>query len=227
MTTNSDNPAALIAMDLATAIHRGLIRKGTQLPTQTHLMKSYGVAMGTAAAALRRVREAGLTRTEAGRGVFAAGGFRPDPTGEYATEHPSGQVAVLFEASDICRHLAALSRPEGAPATVELTAYDHDEGREVVARRIDTSALEGLDRAMLRALGDALAAAARRIVGYGAAEIDQHLLTVAELVLRSGARRDPAQPGIALSPGTPSPEEDVALRIWPERATAPADGAPF
>jgi DNA-binding transcriptional MocR family regulator len=226
VTTSSDNPAALIAMDLATAIHKGLIGRGERLPTQGSLMKSYGVAMGTVAAALRKLRECGLAYSAAGR-VFAAADDWPDPPEEYAAKLPRGEVALLFRASDICRGLAATAHPREGRAQFHDTAYDHEEGCEVVVRTVDASALDGLDRVMLRALGDALAAAARRFVGYGPAEIDRHLLTMAEVIVRSGARRDPAQPPIALMPGTPSREEDVALRIWPERAAALADGAPF
>jgi hypothetical protein len=68
----SDNPAALIAMDIATAIHAGALGPGQRIPSQTALMDAYKVAMDTAAAALRKLREHGLTRTQPGRGVVVA-----------------------------------------------------------------------------------------------------------------------------------------------------------
>lgn len=68
MTDSTETPAERIAGDLALAIHQGLIRGGERLPSQTKLMKSYKVAMGTAASALAKLSAAGLTRGETGRG---------------------------------------------------------------------------------------------------------------------------------------------------------------
>ena len=61
-----------IAEDIAERIRRGEYPAGTALPSYRALADMYGVSVSTAQAALRVLRERGLTRTELGRGVFVA-----------------------------------------------------------------------------------------------------------------------------------------------------------
>lgn len=77
----NENPAACIAADLAQAIHLGLIQPGEQLPSQSKLRQSYGVATATAQSALNKLAATGLTRSEAGRGTFAVDGYQARRSG--------------------------------------------------------------------------------------------------------------------------------------------------
>jgi len=95
-------------------------------------------------------------------------------------------------------------------------------------RTVDVSALNALDRHLLRWMSEAFLAAARRLVSVGQTDSDVHLVEAARAVLRDGARRPARQPAIAEQGGPTPADEDVALRIWPERG-APMDpnGPPF
>lgn len=62
----------MIADDLEARIRHGEYRPGSPLPSYRSLGEIYSVSVSTAQAALRILRERGLTRTELGRGVFVA-----------------------------------------------------------------------------------------------------------------------------------------------------------
>ncbi len=59
-----------IADHLRTALARGRLREGEQLPSETQLMAHYGVTRVTARNALRVLQEEGLVVAEHGRGVY-------------------------------------------------------------------------------------------------------------------------------------------------------------
>lgn len=61
-----------IADDIAERIRRGEYPSGSALPSYRALADMYSVSVSTAQAAVRLLRERGLTRTELGRGVFVA-----------------------------------------------------------------------------------------------------------------------------------------------------------
>ena len=82
-----------------------------------------------------------------------------------------------------------------------------------------TTALEELDRRVLRGLGDAFAAAARRVIGHGLTDDDAHLIAAAESVIRDGGYRPDGQPPIAQPTAWTSSDEAYARRLWPERTT--------
>lgn len=220
-----DRSADGIAGDLALAIHQGLIRPDERLPTQKALMKSYGVAMGTAASALAKLAAAGLTRGEPGRGTFATNprrAFTPNP------------ILDVLAASSMCRSLAAMSfgRNTSSP-TLEVggspdwnTAYETE--NTMPPRRVDVAALADLDRHVLRWMSEAFLAAARRLVAAGVGDADTHLIASARAILRDGGQRPEGQAPIAISGGPAPADEDVVLRIWPERGD-PLDpnGPPF
>lgn len=218
MTASADD----IAGDLALAIHQRLIRPGERLPSQSKLMSSYGVAMATAASALAKLAAAGLTRSEPGRGTFARA--RPPMT-------PCPVLDVLAAAS-VCRSLAA----SGFARKPTFSIGGHpdwdtpycDPEKHWPPRTVDASALDGLDRYVLRWMSEALYAAARHMVGHGTAAADPHLIAAAQAILENGAKRPEAQAAIGVS-GPPVPDcEAVALRIWPERARVPGpDEPPF
>ena len=66
------------------------------------------------------------------------------------------------------------------------------------------------------------------MTGAGLADADAHLVAAARAILRDGGRRPGGQPPIALSGGPAPADEDVALRIWPERGRPiDPDGPPF
>lgn len=207
--------AASIAMDLATAIEQGHIGPGRQLPTQSELMKAYGVAMATASSALHKVRDAGLATSRPGAGVFAAA--RPQHT----------DIALLYRAGRVCRSLAATSWPPDRTPTIEVVdAYDHD-SQETVGRALDATVLAALDRTVLRALGDTFTAAARRIVGHGPGPDDPRLIEAARAVLRDGARRPDNQPSIPVYSGPHRDEDAVTRRLWPHLFTDTDTAWPF
>jgi DNA-binding transcriptional MocR family regulator len=216
--TSATTPAsaASIAMDLAAAIHRGLIGPGQKIPSQAELMSAYGVAMATAAAAIAKVREAGMIRSEVGRGSFVV-------------KDPGGDVGTLYLASLLCAQVASTTWPPGVPPTLPAwvpyeAGYD-DDGH--AGRHIDATALVGLDRSVARALADTFRARARQIVGHGAGPGDQTLIDAARAIVRDGGRRPDGQPGIALYGGADE-DDGVVYRLWPHRADPPGpDDPPF
>ncbi|MER7666433.1 GntR family transcriptional regulator [Streptomyces sp. NPDC096193] len=217
MSEIQENPAERIAGDLALAIHQGLIRGGERMPSQKELMAAYGVAMGTAAAALAKVRAAGLSRSETGRGTYAvdANSALPRP------------VMEVMAAASLCRQLSATSFGPGTAApTLDLGPSPREDGmagdREAApVRQVDVSALVGLDRQVLRWMSEALLVSARRMVAAGHSAVDEQLLAAARALLRDGGRRPEGQPAITQHGGCLPAVEDVAARIWPER-TRPA-----
>ncbi|MFH8813039.1 GntR family transcriptional regulator [Streptomyces hygroscopicus] len=219
MTTSTETSAEQIAGDLALAIHQGSIRDGEKLPSQSKLMESYGVAMGTAASALAKLAAAGLIRTEPGRGTFATS--RPNP-------FDPNPVLDVMAAAQMCRSLASLSFGPGETApTLDVggspdwgTAWEDE--NTMPPRRVDVSALAVLDRHVLRWMSEAFLTAARRLVARGVSDADQHLIASARAILRDGGHRPDGQQPIAHRGGPTPADEDVVLRIWPERA-APVD----
>lgn len=216
--TMNESPSEQIAADLALAIHRGSIRPGAQLPSQTKLMASYGVAMGTVSSALAKLSAAGLIRTERGKGTYA-----------HADRFQSSPVRDLLAAASLCRSVAATTfLPSDPKPTIGVGGDEdwddpHRDPEKVRPPRwIDVSALNGLDRHVTRWMSEAFIQGARRAVGAGLDESDKHLLAAARSILEAGGRRPENQPGIAESGGPTPPAEDVVLRIWPERATPPA-----
>lgn len=214
MTDANETPAQQIAADLAVAIHTGTIRPDEKLPSQTQLMRSYGVAMATAAAGLAKLSATGLTRGQRGRGTFAQ-----DPR-QVFTDSP---VLDVLAASSMCRTLAATTFGNNADTpTLNIGGSPHwgttEEDEETKPpRQVDVSTLAALDRHVLQWMSEAFLSAARRLVGSGPNDADTHLIASARALLRDGARRPENQPGIAHHSGTRPAHEDVALRIWPER----------
>lgn len=224
MANSTETPAERIAGDLALAIHQQLIRPGERLPSQSQLMTAYGVAMGTASAALGKLAAAGLIRTVPGAGTYAAplDPFTPSP------------VRDLFAAAALCRGLAARYLPPDAAPVAEVhvggsadTSGDREGPLTVL---VDVAPLEGLDRHVLRWMSEALLSAARRLVAKGPDSADEHAHAVAtaRALLRDGGRRPEGQPAIAVHGGPRPDGEDVARRIWPERSKpGGADWPPF
>ncbi|MCG7204839.1 GntR family transcriptional regulator [Streptomyces arenae] len=226
MTVSTENSPDLIAGDLAVAIHRGSIRDGERLPSQAKLAQSYGVSSGTAAAALAKLAAAGLIRTAPGSGTYATA--RPEAS------EPNPVLDVMAAAS-VCRTLAGREFAPGEPDPPTLpvggsprwgTVWEDEE--TMPPRRLDVGVLTVLDRHVLRWMSEAYLSAARRLVAHGVSDADRHLIESARAILRDGGRRPEGQPGIALSGGPTPAEEDVTLRIWPERGEPrDPDGPPF
>ncbi|MFI7501853.1 GntR family transcriptional regulator [Streptomyces sp. NPDC049687] len=168
MSTLAETPAERIAGGLALAIHQRLIRPGERLPSQSKLMASYGVAIGTPSAALGKLAATGLIRTVPGAGTFAV---RPNP------------VLDFFAAASLCRTLTAHSFGPGSAPVLEIRVgedVDTSGGREgPLTRRVDVSALEDLDRHVLRWMSEALLPSARRLVADGPCEGDAHVIATA------------------------------------------------
>jgi GntR family transcriptional regulator len=220
----------LIAADLATAIHLGLIRPGERLPSQTHLMRSYAVAMGTAAAALASVTALQLAHGEPGRGTFAA-----DIRSGQPEVHP---VAEIFAASSVCRTVAATAWPKNADPVIDLYANSPWRDADIRPHRlIDVSALVAMDQYLLRWMSDAFISGARSLVAGGEASRNLHeaagdpihLLEAAHAILRPASGRRPAgQQPIARYDGDVPEAQKVASRIWREQGRPPnPDEPPF
>lgn len=210
-------PAALIAGDLAMAIHQRLIRPGEQLPTQGKLMLSYTVSAGTVSSALRKLAAADLIRVVPGRGAYAVDHGR-------ARVLRHNPVLDILDAADICRSEALAARPPSDREPIHLRMVDSEWDRPHVdpekvwpPRKIPIGALAALDRHLLRWLGEAFLLAARRVVHTGLTAADEHLLAAARSILDNGARRPEEQFPIVGMSGATSAAEDVATRIWPER----------
>ncbi|WP_052768607.1 GntR family transcriptional regulator [Streptomyces humi] len=215
MTVSTGNSPGLIAGDLAVAIHQGAIRDGERLPSQARLAQSYGVSSGTAAAALARLATAGLIRTAPGSGTYATS--RPSP----AERNP---VLDVMAAASVCRTLAGqeFGSDELDPPALPIGGSPRrgavrEDDETLPARRLDVGVLTVLDRHVLRWMSEAFLSAARRLVARGVTDADRHLIESARAILRDGGRRPAGQPGIALSAGPAPADEDVVLRIWPER----------
>lgn len=217
--------AELIAGDLALAIHLGYVSRNEKLPSQPQLMKAYGVSMGTAAAAIKKLADAGLITTRPGSGTYPANLHR-------AFDNP---VVQVMQAASVCRHLAALHhgrKPDGTPnLTVEVGGdpewgTSHEDEKTWPPRQVDVSALAGLDRHILRWMSEEFLSAARRLAAHGVQEENKHLLASARSIINEGGKRPERQPGIAHLSGDRRWEEDVTLRIWPERAQSSGSWGP-
>ena len=226
MTVSTETSPEQIAGDLAVAIHRGSVRDGEQLPSRAKLAASYGVSTGTVSSALTKLAAAGLIRTEPSRGTFATSRpktFEPNP------------VLDVMAAASMCRSLAALSFGPDEPDPPRLdvggspdwgTAWETE--KTMPPRRVDVGVLAVLDRHVLRWMSEAFLTAARRLVAHGVTDADRHLIESARAILRDGGRRPEGQPGIAHWGGPTPADEDVVLRIWPERGEPrDPDESPF
>jgi DNA-binding transcriptional MocR family regulator len=205
--------AATIAADLLVAIHRGALSWGDKVPTQKELMAAYGVAMATAAAALTKLDVIGLTQARPGAGRFVV---NKPPLHRH-------DVLDILDAASICRTLACTSGGSAPRHTWVGGDPDWDDphadpDKAMPPRRVDVTVLSGLDRHLLRWQAEAFVDAARRIVGHGLTNADQHLVAAARAILRDGAARPAEQAPIPLYGGAEPVGEDVVLRIWPDRA---------
>lgn len=213
--------AADIAADVAMAISMGSISSGEKVPSQRQLMAAYKVAEGTAAAALGKLRAVGLVRSEAGRGTFA--------TPKYASQ----DILDVLSAAEMCRNITSIGWGHGntlmTPYAWLPPSSDHGEDLPPYPPQVDMAALVALDRHLVRWMSEALYDAARRAVGSGLCEADEHLVAAARSILRAGGRKPEGQPPIAYY-GGPAPDgEDYVYRIWPERRNPPSgpDDPPF
>jgi GntR family transcriptional regulator len=93
-----------IADHLRTAIGRGSLREGEQLPSEAQLMEHYGVARMTIRNAMRVLQDEGLVTAEHGRGVYVRS--RPPvrrlASDRFAQRHrKEGMAAFTVEAAQI------------------------------------------------------------------------------------------------------------------------------
>jgi GntR family transcriptional regulator len=89
-----------IADHLRSAMARGRLREGEQLPSETRLMEHYGVARMTVRNALRILQDEGLTTAEHGRGVYvrARPPVRRLASDRFAQRHrKEGKAAFIAE----------------------------------------------------------------------------------------------------------------------------------
>ena len=93
-----------IADHLRTAIGRGGLREGDQLPSEAQLMEHYGVARMTIRNALRVLQDEGLVTAEHGRGVYvrARPPVRRLASDRFAQRHrKEGMAAFSVEAAQV------------------------------------------------------------------------------------------------------------------------------
>src|SRR5215831_4532804 len=89
-----------IADHLRTAVGRGGLREGEQLPSEAQLMEHYGVARMTIRNALRVLQDEGLVTAEHGRGVYvrARPPVRRLASDRFAQRHrKEGKAAFIAE----------------------------------------------------------------------------------------------------------------------------------
>lgn len=165
--------AAAIAVDLITAIHNGHYKPGDRLPSQTQLMTTYGVSMATAAAALRKLREHGLTTTQPGRGVYLATSFPHSKFPQNPGVPPRWQqrytdITTLYHAAS---HLTTLA---------ERT----EEGEQGTPATADTgSPLRNLHPAVLQTLAHTLTTTAHHIINHSPTPATHLTITAAHHIL--------------------------------------------
>ena len=110
---NADRPVfKQIADDLRSQIAAGALSQGDRVPSETQLMKRYGVARMTVRQALASLKAEGLLLAEHGRGVFVRTSpvVRRVASDRFARRHrDEGQAAFIAEAQGI-----------GAPSVDEL-----------------------------------------------------------------------------------------------------------
>lgn len=109
-----------IADHLRTAIAKGRLREGEQLPSEAVLMEHYGVARMTVRNALKVLQEEGLTVAEHGRGVYvrARPPVRRLASDRFARRHrKEGKAAftVESEAVDATPHVDMIKVSEAHP----------------------------------------------------------------------------------------------------------------
>ncbi|MFD6160019.1 winged helix-turn-helix domain-containing protein [Nocardia sp. NPDC060256] len=182
--------AAAIAVDLITAIHNGHYQPGDRLPSQSQLMTTYGVSMATAAAALRKLREHGLTTTQPGRGVYLA------------TTIPHGQF------TQTTTDTGELSTPDGEHLSSDdstpqrwqqrytdiTTLYHAASHLSTLAQRTEQSndtrnPLRNLHPAVLQTLAHTLTSTAHHIINHGPTPTTHVTITAAHHILGHEGRR--------------------------------------
>ena len=93
MNPNDTRPPYLqVAADLKRRIAEGELRPGDRLPTIKELTERHGVAPATVQAALRILRDEGLTHSWQGRGTYVS---------ERSTARPEGQDEAVPSAAEI------------------------------------------------------------------------------------------------------------------------------
>ena len=114
-----------IADHLRTAISKGRLREGDQLPSEVALMDHYGVARMTVRNALRILQDEGLTTAEHGRGVYvrAKPPVRRLASDRFAQRHrKEGKAAFLAEAEQSEAHPAVdIIKVREAQPTAEVS----------------------------------------------------------------------------------------------------------
>jgi GntR family transcriptional regulator len=130
-----------IADQLRTAISKGRLREGDQLPSEARLMEHYGVARMTVRNALRLLQDEGLTVAEHGRGVYvrARPPVRRLASDRFARRHrKEGKAAFIVEseAVDATPSVDMIQvREAKAPAEVTDRLGLPEDGRVVVRSR--------------------------------------------------------------------------------------------
>jgi len=123
-----------IAEDLKRSIQSEELVAGARLPTEADLCRSYGVSVGTARRALRRLEEGGLVVSVQGRGRFvAAQGSAPPTTRAEEIAESLRQSVVL-----------GIRRPgEKLPGELQL-ARQYKAGRGTVRRALAILEADGV-----------------------------------------------------------------------------------
>lgn len=130
-----------IADHLRTAIAKGRLREGEQLPSEVGLMTHYGVARMTIRNALRVLQDEGLVTAEHGRGVYvrARPPVRRLASDRFAQRHrKEGKAAFLAEAEQSEAHPAVdmiKVSQASPPAEVAERLHLAEDDRTVVRSR--------------------------------------------------------------------------------------------
>lgn len=141
------SPYIKIAASIRAAILSGDLEPEAQLPTGDELAKFFGVTRATVGSAIRRLREEGFVRSQAGGGVYVVRqASMPVPDGE---THPlTGIAAFLFEAG----HLKHIPRSGWLLLGIKQPETVAEHSFRVGLVGIALAALEGADPGRTAAL---------------------------------------------------------------------------
>ncbi|MFI5782873.1 GntR family transcriptional regulator [Nocardia sp. NPDC051570] len=180
MTTSPTNraTAAAIAVDLITAIYNGHYQPGDKLPSQTQIMTTYGVAMATAAAALRKLRDHGLTTTQPGRGIYLTTQLPHSDPSQYWLQRYA-DITTLYHAAD---HLNALAEQ------TEQVEQAEQEALSPTTKPI-RSPLHNLHPTILQTLAEALTTTAHHIINHGPTPTTHATIAAAHHILTHDGNR--------------------------------------
>ncbi|ASU82655.1 GntR family transcriptional regulator [Nocardiopsis gilva YIM 90087] len=128
-TTDGGRPRYLrIAQDLKLQIHTGALPAGARVPSESELIRRYGVAQGTVRKAVTELRAIGLVETHHGKGTFVRSRppVRRKSSDRFRRSHRAAGMAAYLAESD----------QAGVEAEVRVSFVGSLDAPEDIARRL-------------------------------------------------------------------------------------------